>query len=319
MSKKDFFLDVFNNILDYDNNKVMIIFDSDGNIWFGLRDIMKMLGYVNIINIINDMKINDTYKKKFTDLKGVLLTTPPFNFQKNTNFVNEFGLYEILIKSTKPLAKIFLNKYLTDIMPQIRKTGIYISDKKDLKKIKELNNKLENYKKELNYYDDKYTFEPSKLGYLYINEDNQIKNGIKYKCFKVGFTLDMKKRVKEYKVGNFKHKLLAYIPLKIDRKQIEKCVKTRLKTHLIKLITDTVCYVSLKKLKQEIIDCINFTNKHICHCIKCYKIYNLSTIDKHKCNKVKISDIIKYGIKSKNNSKVSKKNSKVSKKYKNKL
>ena len=57
-------------------------------------------------------------------------------------------------------------------------------------------------------YDNKYNFETSKFGYLYINEDNQIKNGIKYKCFKVGFTLNMKKRVKEYKVVNFKHKLL---------------------------------------------------------------------------------------------------------------
>ena len=42
MSSKYFFLDIFNNILDYNNNKVMIIFDGDGNIWFGLRDVMKM-------------------------------------------------------------------------------------------------------------------------------------------------------------------------------------------------------------------------------------------------------------------------------------
>ena len=287
MSSKDFFLDIFNNILDYNNNKVMIIFDVDGNIWFMLKDLMKMLGYVNILHIVNDMKINDGYKKKFIDLKVGPSTTPPLNFQKNTYFVNEFGLYEILTKSTKPIAKLFLNKYLTEIMPQIRKTGKYVSNETDSKKIKELNNKLDNYKTELNYYDNKYKFEPSKFGYLYINEDNQIKNGIKHKCFKVGFTLNMKKRVKEYKVGNFKHKLLAYIPLKIDRKQIEKCVKTRLKPHLTKIITDTVCYVSLTELKKEIIDCINFTNKHI-------------------CNIVKTSDIVIYSIKNKNNSKTSK-------------
>jgi prophage antirepressor-like protein len=70
MSSKDFFLDIFNNILDYNNNKVMIIFDSYGNIWFGLRDVMKMLGYVDIINIVNNMKINDDYRKKFIDYKG---------------------------------------------------------------------------------------------------------------------------------------------------------------------------------------------------------------------------------------------------------
>jgi hypothetical protein len=58
-----------------------------------------------------------------------------------------------------------------------------MSNKNDLKKIKVLNNKLDNYKKELNYYDDKYNFEPSTFGYLYINENNQIKRGIKHKCF----------------------------------------------------------------------------------------------------------------------------------------
>ena len=61
----------------------------------------------------------------------------------------------------------------------------------------------------------------------------------------------MEKRIREYKVGNFKYKLLAYIPLQIDRKQIEKCVKMRLKPHLTKLITDTICYITLDELKKN--------------------------------------------------------------------
>ena len=61
----------------------------------------------------------------------------------------------------------------------------------------------------------------------------------------------MEKRIRQYKVGNFKYKLLAYIPLQLDRKQIEKCVKTRLKPHLTKLITVSVCYISLKELKKK--------------------------------------------------------------------
>lgn len=76
----------------------------------------------------------------------------------------------------------------------------------------------------------------------------------------IGYTSDIKKRVNVYKVGNFKHKLLAYIPLQIDKKAIEQCVKSKLKLHLTKLITDTVCYISLTELKNEIIDCINLTN-----------------------------------------------------------
>jgi hypothetical protein len=179
-------------------------------------------------------------------------------------------------------------------MPQIRKTGKYISDKNDMNKIKKLNDKIDNYKTELNYYNNKYKFIPSTNGYLYISEDNQIKNGRKIKCYKIGYDLDMEKRIREYKVGNFNYKLLAYIPLKINRKQIELCVKTRLKPHLTKMITDTVCWIDLKKLKEEIIDCINFTTQHICHCIKCSKTYKLNLIDKHSCNIQKITDIIDY-------------------------
>jgi hypothetical protein len=192
-----------------------------------------------------------------------------------------------------------------------------------MSKIVKLNNKIDNYKTELNYYNDKYKFEPSSYGYIYICEDSQIKNGIKIKCFKVGFDLDMEKRMKVYKVGNFKHKLLAYIPLKIDRKQIESCIKMRLKPHLTKLITDTVCYISLEQLKKELIDCINFTTEHVCHCVKCSKLYKLDSVNKHSCNKQTLLDIKDYKINSKKSSKksskkLSKKSSKKSSKISSK-
>ena len=125
----------------------------------------------------------------------------------------------------------------------------------------------------------------------------------------------MDSRMKEYKIGNFKHKLLSYIPLKIDRKQIEKCVKMRLKPHLMKLITDTVCYTSLKELKENIIDCINFNLEHICHCVKCSKIYDIKSLDKHTCNIVTIDEFIDYDGQ-KTSKKTSKKSSKkTSKKF----
>ena len=41
--EKKFFLDAFNSILDYNNSKVIIIFDIDGNIWFGLRIFLECL------------------------------------------------------------------------------------------------------------------------------------------------------------------------------------------------------------------------------------------------------------------------------------
>ena len=44
-------------------NKVIIIFDLDGNIWFGLKDILKMLGYTSIIKQLTMLNIDDKFIK----------------------------------------------------------------------------------------------------------------------------------------------------------------------------------------------------------------------------------------------------------------
>lgn len=106
----------------------------------------------------------------------------------------------------------------------------------------------------------------------------------------------MKQRFSQYKIGNFKYKLLCYIPLEIDKKTIEQCAKLRLKTHLTKLTTDSICYISLKNLKKDIVDCINFNKEHICNCIKCKKNYKITSIDTHSCNKISEENFVNYKI-----------------------
>jgi prophage antirepressor-like protein len=55
-----FFLDIFNNILNYNNKNVIIIFDIYDIIWFSLKDLLKILGYsatlkqLSILNIHQD-------------------------------------------------------------------------------------------------------------------------------------------------------------------------------------------------------------------------------------------------------------------------
>jgi len=77
------------------------------------------------------------------------------------------------------------------------------------------------------------------------------------------------------------------MPIKFDAKTLESCVKTKLKLHLHKLNTDTICYVSLKDLKNEITNCISDIKEHICSCILCKKKYKFNDIDNHECYKSK--------------------------------
>jgi hypothetical protein len=63
-------------------------------------------------------------------------------------------------------------------------------------------------------------------------------------------------------------------------------VKAKLKPHLLKLVTDTICYTSLKELKEEILECIDQIKSHICHCTICKKKYEFNKITSHKCNNI---------------------------------
>ena len=62
--------------------------------------------------------------------------------------INNNGLFYVLSKSKKPLARLFMNKYIEEIMPEITSTGKYISSKDDIYKIKKLNNKILELEKE---------------------------------------------------------------------------------------------------------------------------------------------------------------------------
>ena len=102
-----------------------------------------MLEYTSTIKQSNIFNLNKKYIKKFNTIpqsSGVSSIIHP-----NTSFINESGLYEVLSKSSKPLAKIFMDKYFKEIMPEIRKTGKYISNKNDMDKINKLNDKINNY------------------------------------------------------------------------------------------------------------------------------------------------------------------------------
>jgi len=180
---KTFFLDIFNQIFKINDIEIMMIFDVKGKVWFGLRDIYKVLGYANIDKVLNKTNINSKNKEYYINLRHCPRGQCLGNMHPNQVFVNEAGLYEVLLKSSKPLAELFTYKFLTEIMPEIREKGEYIIKGVEKKKLDKINKKLDNYKQELTYYYDKYDFTPSKNGYFYINEDTIIKNGKKIICF----------------------------------------------------------------------------------------------------------------------------------------
>jgi len=64
------------------------------------------------------MKIPLKFISKIKKIKVSSLMGIPSNLQYNTKIINESGLYYILSISNKPLAKLFMDKYINEIMPQ---------------------------------------------------------------------------------------------------------------------------------------------------------------------------------------------------------
>jgi prophage antirepressor-like protein len=173
----NFYLDVFNKIFEFNDHKIMIVFDKYGEVWFKLGDIFKVLGYKDIRDAIRNTDIDDQYIKYLKNITYVGTDPSITSKHPKTKMVNNNGLFMVLSNSTKPLAKKFMKKYIEDIMPTITKTGKYISSKDDQDKIDKLNEKIKNLKNENNYLDNKYRFKPSPHGYLYICETECIIKG----------------------------------------------------------------------------------------------------------------------------------------------
>jgi len=276
-------IDIFNNLLKYNEKQIIIIIDINNNIWFKTKDILIILGYYNITKIYRLNGLKKNYLCKFKYIKVGLQIALPSNMQPNSLFINESGLYQLLSYSRKELAKKFRDELFTTILPSIRKTGSYKINKNNNIKLKKLNKKLvmkiKKIEDENNYYEDKHIYKPTNKSYIYILK----KNIGRKKCFKIGYSDNIKKRIQVYKTGKSNIELIYYISIIFDGRQTEECIKNTNKIHKLKNKTDDLCYLSLKQLKESIKDCLDKFTNHICKCAYCKKILNFKNIDFHKC------------------------------------
>lgn len=99
-----------------DAAKDVRVIDIDGNPWFVINDVCKILDLTNprmAAGRLNDNDVSTTYVQ---DTAGR---------NQSTNITNESGLYDLIIDSRKPWAREFRRWVVTDVIPSIRKTGRY--------------------------------------------------------------------------------------------------------------------------------------------------------------------------------------------------
>ena len=276
MSSNNFFLDIFNKLMKINEDNIMIVFDINGDIWFKFKDVLFALGYTSITKQLNVLNINKIYMLKYYKIKVPQSTGVPSNFQHNTIFINESGLYEVLSISRKPLAKIFMNEYFTKIMPQIRESGRYIMDKTNKTKLDKLNTKLNAIE-----LDNKSLINNQRNVIYPIGKALYIIKKIAHEktYYKIGYTRNLNKRLKTYNTS-FPYKILYNYYLLIDDDSIDRCIKNIMRNE--EFIRNKEYYKSsLKSIFKFIKSCDKRINNICCgYCLKCYTI---NTICKHKC------------------------------------
>jgi len=91
----------------------------DGQPWFVLADLCKVLG------IASTSAVTDVKKRLDQRTLDSAKVANSAGFQRDTDIVNESGMYEVVIRSDKPEAVAFRRWLTGTVLPEIRKTGSF--------------------------------------------------------------------------------------------------------------------------------------------------------------------------------------------------
>ncbi len=104
---------------DFKGNLVRMKTDQEEQYWFAGIDVCNILGYADSYQKIKTLDEDEYRLDRVIDGQGK---------QKETLTVNEFGLYSLILTSTKPEAKEFKRWITHEVLPAIRKAGRYTSE-----------------------------------------------------------------------------------------------------------------------------------------------------------------------------------------------
>lgn len=103
----------FNFQEDY---QVRTLLQKDKSIWFIAKDVCEVLKFSETAAATRHLEEDETMSVKLAGMN-----------MKST-IISESGLYALIFKSRKPQAKKFRKWVTSEVLPQIRKTGIYSTE-----------------------------------------------------------------------------------------------------------------------------------------------------------------------------------------------
>ena len=119
----------------FENNKVRTL-NIEGNPYFVGKDVSDVLGYENSRKAINDhvdeedrIVVNDKKLQEMA-LESKSNETGTFEFMspRGLTFINESGVFSLIMSSKLPAAKKFKRWVTSEVLPSIRKHGLYATE-----------------------------------------------------------------------------------------------------------------------------------------------------------------------------------------------
>jgi prophage antirepressor-like protein len=250
-------IDIYNNILKYDNNIINFVIDKNNIIWFKFLSISNLLNYKSSKDALK-VHVFKENKIRFKELNLYFKSKD----RPDTIYINESGLYTFLIKSKMPKAIEFQLWIINEVLPNLRKYGKYEINKKIKNKLKKLNNKIKELEKANKILKNNMTKNKYPIGdHIYVITDDS--------KYKIGYTKSLKKRLEVYNTGKANLSTYAYYKKTKCAYEIELCVKALLNKYIYK--SNKEFYnCSLDKIIEAITKCIKIEKK----CSKCNEINN---------------------------------------------
>lgn len=102
----------------------------EGDFWFVATDIANILGLSNVSKSLNNHKEGKD--------KTTLTISYSGNMTTNMLCISEQGLYKLIFKSRKPFAEDFQDWICEEVIPALRKDGMYVNGEEDVQSVEEL-------------------------------------------------------------------------------------------------------------------------------------------------------------------------------------
>ena len=136
---------IINKVFYYQETKLPVIKYKD-EIWVKANTVANIFGYKNTMKSVQD-HVDPEDKRKLSELGPKSKHNDSLCLErneKNAIYVNESGLYSLILRSKLEYAQVFKRWVAKEVLPSIRRTGRYSYDDMNHKYNNSLTFKIEN-------------------------------------------------------------------------------------------------------------------------------------------------------------------------------